>query len=203
MKSRATRTLAPRGLKQPAIAVRVRTTVIPAVCEVAATPGLLSERQTWIMASVPSRLYVPPSPSASTPAVRASMQGNRRRDTSPERRLRSHLHGLGYRFRVDRPIRADASLIRPDIVFTRARIAIFVDGCFWHGCPEHGRTPTTNGDYWGPKLRRNRERDERQTRALEDAGWLVIRLWEHIDEDEAIAVVVAALASRLDGATPG
>jgi DNA mismatch endonuclease, patch repair protein len=139
---------------------------------------------------------VPLSPSASSAAVRASMQGNRRRDTSPERRLRSALHALGYRYRVDRPIRTTVGLVRPDVVFVGAGVAVFVDGCFWHGCPEHGRSPSTNDHYWGPKLRRNRERDNQQTQALEAAGWQVIRLWEHVDETEAVTRVVTALETR-------
>jgi DNA mismatch endonuclease, patch repair protein len=68
---------------------------------------------------------------------------------------------------------------RPDFVFRRARLAVFVDGCFWHGCPKHGRQPTSNRGYWIPKLRRNQERDLAVKRALSKRGWTVIRLWEH------------------------
>ena len=68
---------------------------------------------------------------------------------------------------------------RPDFIFRRARLAIFVDGCFWHGCPKHGRRPGSNRAYWLPKLRRNRERDIAVKRSLRSAGWTVIRLWEH------------------------
>lgn len=68
---------------------------------------------------------------------------------------------------------------RPDFVFPRARLAVFVDGCFWHGCPKHGRNPGTNQKYWLPKLRRNKERDAAVARQLSRAGWSVIRLWEH------------------------
>jgi len=130
------------------------------------------------------------------------MQGNRRRDTSPEKRLRSRLHRAGYRFRVDRPIRTEIGLVRPDIVLARAQLAVFVDGCFWHGCPEHGRTPKTNDDYWGPKLRRNRQRDDQQTQALAQDGWRVLRLWEHVGEEDALNAVVAALMDDLPAATP-
>jgi DNA mismatch endonuclease (patch repair protein) len=68
---------------------------------------------------------------------------------------------------------------RPDFVFRKARLAVFVDGCFWHGCPKHGRKPGSNRAYWLPKLRRNRERDDEVKRSLSSAGWAVIRLWEH------------------------
>jgi DNA mismatch endonuclease, patch repair protein len=111
------------------------------------------------------------------------MAAIRRRDTVFERQIRSLLHAAGLRFRVDFPIRiAGMRLIRPDIVFTRQRVAVFCDGCFWHGCPEHGQRPgVRNGDYWLPKIAGNRERDERQTEALRAAGWTVLRFWEHED----------------------
>lgn len=83
---------------------------------------------------------------------------------------------------------------RPDIAFTRSRVAVFVDGCFWHCCPDHGRPPKTNRSYWGPKLARNVERDRRDTLALEGAGWRVVRLWEHVPVVEGVSVVEAALA---------
>src|SRR4051794_25177122 len=108
------------------------------------------------------------------------MQGNRRRDTSPELRLRSGLHRRGLRFRVDYAIRVDGAIIaRPDVVFTRARVAVFVDGCYWHGCPEHFVEPRSNRDYWLPKIEGNRRRDHEATARLTEAGWVVIRLWEH------------------------
>jgi DNA mismatch endonuclease (patch repair protein) len=124
------------------------------------------------------------------------MQSNRRRDTSTERLMRSALHRRGLRFRVDRPIRVEgARPIRPDVVFSTARIAVFIDGCFWHGCPEHGTIPTTNRGYWLPKIEENRSRDRRHTSALEDGGWTVVRVWEH--EDPAIvAERIAGLVGR-------
>lgn len=75
------------------------------------------------------------------------MRGNRRRDTAPELRLRSALHARGWRFRVDLPIAVDGGRARPDLVFTRWRVAVFVDGCFWHSCPVHGRPPLSNSGY--------------------------------------------------------
>lgn len=122
-----------------------------------------------------------------------NMRAIRRTDTKPEVRLRSALHALGFRYRKDFPIRVDGKLIRPDIAFTRRKLAVFVDGCFWHSCPEHGRTPGANESYWSPKLRRNAERDREQTQLLETAGWQVLRIWEHEPIPNALAVVVAAL----------
>ena len=83
------------------------------------------------------------------------MKANRSRDTGPELRLRSALHRRGWRYRVSPSLKVDGKRIRPDVAFTRWRIAVFVDGCFWHGCPDHGSTPKSNVDYWEPKLRLN------------------------------------------------
>ena len=135
-------------------------------------------------------------PHPSSPAVTAVMKGNRRRDTSPELRLRRRLHALGWRYRLDLRLTAGGRRPRPDVVFTRRRVAVFVDGCFWHGCPEHGRVPGgRNAAYWEAKLSRNRARDELDTAALAEAGWRVVRLWEHASLDEAVAAVEAALAN--------
>jgi DNA mismatch endonuclease (patch repair protein) len=123
------------------------------------------------------------------------MQAIRRRDTKPEVALRSALHRAGYRFRVDHRIDlGDGRRVRPDIVFTRPRLAVFVDGCFWHSCPDHGRQPTANAGYWSPKLERNRERDSLNTAALQDAGWSVLRVWEHEPLESAMAAVGALLS---------
>lgn len=87
---------------------------------------------------------------------------------------------------------------RPDFVFRRARLALFVDGCFWHGCPKHGRNPGSNREYWLPKLRRNQERDIAVKRALSDAGWTVIRLWEHqLGSPPLIAKRISRILARL------
>lgn len=82
---------------------------------------------------------------------------------------------------------------RPDIVFTRRRVVVFVDGCFWHGCALHGSRPKTNGWYWEPKLARNVARDQQQNNALVSAGWRVLRVWEHENLDSAVATVEAVL----------
>lgn len=124
-----------------------------------------------------------PSPPPTSAGRSRNMAAIRRRDTLFERQIRSLLHAAGLRFRVDFPIRVPGTrLIRPDIVFTKRRVAVFCDGCFWHGCPEHGQRPgVRNGDYWLPKIAGNRERDERQTQALRADGWTVLRFWEHED----------------------
>jgi DNA mismatch endonuclease (patch repair protein) len=124
------------------------------------------------------------------------MQANRRTDTKPEVRLRAALHRRGHRFRKDLRVDLDGARVRPDIVFTRKRIAVFVDGCFWHLCPLHGRQPKVNDWYWGPKLRRTVERDLAATAALQAAGWAVLRLWEHEPIDDAVMQVERVLASR-------
>lgn len=113
------------------------------------------------------------------------MRSQRRRDTACELRIRSALWRMGARFRVDvRPVPDLAR--RADIVFTRARIAVFIDGCFWHGCRKHRQPPIANADWWARKLARNTERDVDTSRRLRDAGWTVLRFWEH-DDPERVA----------------
>ncbi|MGH9025335.1 MAG: very short patch repair endonuclease [Acidimicrobiia bacterium] len=135
-------------------------------------------------------------PHPSSAAATAVMRGNRRRDTRPERLVRSRLHALGLRYRVDYRIDVGAHRVRADVAFTGLQIAVFVDGCFWHGCPEHGNRPRVNTAYWGPKLRRNFERDQRNTRELEAAGWTVLRIWEH-EEPDAAAMRVSESVRQL------
>jgi DNA mismatch endonuclease (patch repair protein) len=121
------------------------------------------------------------------------MRANRRKDTAPERAVRSHLHARGLRFRVDLPIVADGGrVLRPDVVFTGRRLALYIDGCYWHGCPKHGTTPVTNRAYWQSKIEENKRRDAEQTRRLQRAGWTVLRVWEHEDP-----VIVAENILRL------
>jgi DNA mismatch endonuclease (patch repair protein) len=122
------------------------------------------------------------------------MLGNRSRDTLPELRIRSALHALGLRFRVH--ARPDPTIARrADVVLRGARIAVFVDGCFWHGCPDHYRPPVTNREYWltkiGGNMRRDRDTDER----LRTAGWTPLRIWEH--EPVPVAVDRIRAADRL------
>ena len=126
------------------------------------------------------------------------MQGNRRRDTTPELALRSALHRRGRRFRIQYPVpgRSRRSI---DIAFTRVRLAVLVDGCFWHGCPMHGSSPKTNSTYWRAKVLRNQTRDAETDMALHEAGWTVLRIWEHASIEEAVALV----ENQLDGSRLG
>lgn len=115
---------------------------------------------------------------ASSDAARKTMQGNRGRDTSAELAVRRLVHAQGLRYRVN--ARPEADLRRTaDMLFTRARVAVFVDGCYWHGCPEHFTMPATNLDYWSSKIGRNQERDLETTARLGGRGWVVLRFWEH------------------------
>jgi DNA mismatch endonuclease, patch repair protein len=118
-------------------------------------------------------------PFASSEAVRRRMSQQRREGTAPEVALRNALHSLGLRYRIHRaPL--PGLRRKADIVFGPARVAVFVDGCFWHGCPEHGRRRhEVNNWYWPDKIDRNRRRDVGTDQALTSAGWLVVRVWEH------------------------
>lgn len=122
------------------------------------------------------------------------MQGNRGRDTTPELELRRAVHALGLRYRVDiAPIRGVRR--RADLVFTRARVAVFLDGCFWHGCPDHHTVSKTHARYWAEKVRDNRERDADTDRLLAENGWRVVRVWEHEDTTDAARRVECAVRS--------
>lgn len=131
---------------------------------------------------------------ASTPGTRASMQSNRGRDTSPELAVRRRLHALGLRYRVSvRPIKNVRRTA--DIVFPRARVAVFIDGCFWHGCAEHYQAPARNADFWLAKRVRNQERDAETDRILEAQGWQPLRFWEHEvrADPDAVAASIAEM----------
>lgn len=130
-----------------------------------------------------------PYPKPTSAAVTAVMKANKRSNTKPEVAIRAVLHKIGYRFRKDLLIRTTKGTCRPDIVFKKVKLAIFIDGCFWHLCPEHGHIPKSNINYWEPKLRKNKERDEADTRLLTDNGWAVLRLWEHVTIKESIKIV--------------
>ncbi|MBU17951.1 MAG: very short patch repair endonuclease [Chloroflexi bacterium] len=125
------------------------------------------------MSSAKSDARPPPS----SEQVSQQMKRMPRKNSGPEVRLRRELHSRGLRFRVN--LRGLPGT--PDIAFTRAKIAVFVDGCFWHRCPEHGVLPKANRDWWREKLDRNVERDRRKDGELEDLGWLSIHVWEHDD----------------------
>jgi len=138
---------------------------------------------------------LPPAPRASSEGARAVMVGNRSSNTGPERAIRSALHAQGLRFFKHR--RPDPSVrCRADIVFPAARVAVFVDGCFWHRCPIHGVNPRTNPDYWRTKLDRNVARDRRNDGLLAGAGWTVVRVWEHDEPERAAEHIAAAVAEK-------
>lgn len=123
-------------------------------------------------------------PPASSDLIRARMATTKRRDTQPELALRSALHGMGLRFGVERKINGNRR--RTDVVFPTERVAVYIDGCFWHGCPQHGTIPKQNRQWWIDKLDANRARDAAATQALTEEGWRVLRFWEH-DEPAAAA----------------
>ena len=132
---------------------------------------------------------------ASSPAVRNVMRGNRGRDTKPELALRSAVHALGLRYRVGlRPVPQVRRTA--DIVFTRAKVAVFLDGCFWHGCPEHHRPAQKNSDFWIAKIEGNKARDADTDSRLREVGWRVIRIWEHEDPVAAASVIKNAVGER-------
>jgi DNA mismatch endonuclease, patch repair protein len=132
----------------------------------------------------------------SSPGVSERMSRVRRRDTAPELELRSELHRRGLRYRVDRgPLKGVPS--RADLVFGPAKVAVYVDGCFWHSCPEHGTMPRSNEAFWQEKLARNRERDLATNEALAAAGWTVVRIWEHEEPARAADRVEAAVRELL------
>lgn len=126
------------------------------------------------------------------PLTSARMRAQRRRDTAPEVALRRELHRRGARFFVDRaPLRGLRR--RADLVFPRRRVAVYVDGCFWHSCPQHATSPKNNAQWWADKLAANVVRDRNTDTRLADAGWTVVRIWEHEDPTEAADRVQAAL----------
>lgn len=140
----------------------------------------------------------PKAPSASSPDVRRVMQGNRKRDTRPELAVRKAAHRLGLRYRVAcRPL--PGQRFTADLVFPSARVAVFVDGCFWHGCPEHFSSPRTNASYWGPKIARNQARDAAAMAALRGAGWVGLRIWEHEAPDLAADRIAKAVRQAYGG----
>ncbi|WP_343920056.1 very short patch repair endonuclease [Agrococcus citreus] len=125
---------------------------------------------------------------ASNEGTRRSMRSNKGRDTRPELEVRRRLHAAGFRYRVDYRLEPDLRT-RADIAFPRRRVAIFIDGCFWHGCPAHATQPKSNSEYWGPKLARNVQRDQAATRGLQERGWRVLRYWEHEDPAQVVTSI--------------
>ncbi|WP_244337100.1 MULTISPECIES: very short patch repair endonuclease [Streptomyces] len=123
------------------------------------------------------------------------MTANKGKDTKPELKLRTALHRRGLRYRVG--IRPLPELRRTaDVVFPKAKVAVFVDGCFWHGCPDHYRPARKSGAEWGQKIKDNRDRDASTTIALKDEGWMVLRFWEHEDLELAAEEIKATVECR-------
>lgn len=132
---------------------------------------------------------------ASSPRARRVMVGNRSRDTKPELAVRKACHALGLRYRVDaRPL--PTLRRRADLVFPTERVAIFVDGCYWHGCPRHYVASKSNMDYWTEKIRRNKVRDAETDSALREAGWMPLRIWQHDDPTTAASMIAEQVRSR-------
>ncbi|WP_256461110.1 very short patch repair endonuclease [Blastococcus sp. PRF04-17] len=115
--------------------------------------------------------------------------------TLPEMALRRLLHARGLRYRVNWPV-PDFRRRTIDLAFTRARVAVYVHGCFWHGCPQHGTSPQANSAWWQRKLDRNRERDQSTRQHLERLGWVTVEIWEHEPPEEALQRVLDVLSSR-------
>ncbi|MFD9726180.1 very short patch repair endonuclease [Streptomyces sp. NPDC059072] len=138
---------------------------------------------------------------ATTATVRTRMSRQKSRDTGVEVALRKALHAKGARYRIHRKpvkgVRREA-----DIVFGPARVAVFVDGCFWHGCPVHATWPKNNAEFWRAKIEGNRRRDLDTDARLAEAGWLAVRVWEHERADEAAVRVLAVVEGRRPGARP-
>lgn len=132
-------------------------------------------------------------PHPTSASVTAVMKANRKRDTKPELLVRRALFSRGLRYRVNFRIVAEGVTVRPDIVFLGVKLAVFIDGCFWHSCPIHGTSPKANSQYWGPKLLRNRERDTLVSTALRTAGWEVLRIWEHETPEDAAKRILERL----------
>ena len=128
-------------------------------------------------------------------ALSQRMSSLARRDTAPELAARRALHAAGFRYRVQLPVPGNRRRTI-DVAFTRARLALFIDGCFWHGCPQHGVQPRANSDWWRWKIARNQARDADTTRVLQDQGWRVLRVWEHEPPDAVVDAVRQLLPPR-------
>ena len=129
------------------------------------------------------------------PAARRRMERQTQRDTKPEIELRRALWAMGLRYRVDRPP-LKGMRRRADILFGPSKVAVYVDGCFWHSCPQHATVPKQNQDWWIHKLGTNVRRDRDTDRRLADAGWLPIRVWEHEDPATAAAQIRDSVETR-------
>ena len=134
-------------------------------------------------------------PQASSQAALHRMKRQRIADTGPELAIRSLLHRMGLRFRLHRRLLNHVRRTA-DISFIREKVAIFVDGCFWHGCPRHGTWPKKNADFWKNKILANKSRDRDTNRRLKQAGWTVIRIWEHESPETAAKKIAKKILQR-------
>lgn len=136
------------------------------------------------------------NPSPSSEAALRRMQAAKPRDTAPEKALRSALHSKGLRFRIDqKPIKELNR--KADIVFRSVKVAVFVDGCFWHGCPIHGTQAKTNAEFWKNKIEQNQVRDLDTNEQLKKAGWRVVRVWEHEDPERVSPKIYSLVVKRM------
>ncbi len=133
------------------------------------------------------------TPSSSSVSARMSRQASK--DTAVELAVRRLLHAAGLRYRVEYPV-PGMPRRRIDVAFPRARLAVLIDGCFWHGCPEHATQPKSNAEWWRQKLDRNMTRDVETTNHLMAAGWEVLRFWEHEAPEDVALRVIAAVSRR-------
>ncbi|GGK04501.1 hypothetical protein GCM10011583_40330 [Streptomyces camponoticapitis] len=168
------------------------------VCDVDEATRAANLALAWTKAREEGRVVdepLPPNSRASSVAVRAVMTANKGKDTKPEMLLRAALHRKGLRYRVG--IRPLPELRRTaDVVFPKVKVAVFVDGCFWHGCPDHYRPSKQNSEAWSKKVKENRDRDTATTIALKEQGWTVLRFWEHEDLELAAEEIRATVEHR-------
>lgn len=166
-------------------------TAVAKVAEVSASPATPMLRQAAVRAKL--NLAMSASSLSSGADRHAALCANKRFGSGPESRVSSALFALGLRYFRDRPVHLDGFRVRPDFVFPRRKVAVFVDGCFWHACPDHCRPGKARAEFWRTKLARTVERDQRATALLEAAGWRVVRAWEHEDPESVAQKVFDAV----------
>lgn len=136
-----------------------------------------------------------PHPGSSSSEMSRRMSAVRKRDNGPEMAVRRLLHSAGLRYRVAWPVPGQRRRTI-DVAFTRARVAVYIDGCFWHGCPLHGTSPKANAAWWAEKIATNQARDADATAQLQELGWTVMRFWEHENPEDVRSCVLGHLRRR-------